>query len=203
VRNKPIARQALAACSFNPRLNSRQLAPRLLFSLHLRLTPIHMSSEPHEQDQPPYFAFISYSQRDRKMAAWLHRALETYRVPKQLVGTTIAGQTIPGRLFPVFRDREELAGASSLGDALSGVLKRSSSLIVVCSPNAARSRRVNEEIKTYRAFGRSDRVFAVIAQGEPNVSSEPERISEECLPEALRDSGLEPIAGGSASGQGW
>ena len=33
-----------------------------------------------------YAAFISYNHRDRKTAAWLHRALETYRVPRHMHG---------------------------------------------------------------------------------------------------------------------
>ena len=33
-----------------------------------------------------YKAFISYSHQDKKWGDWLHRALETYRVPKGLVG---------------------------------------------------------------------------------------------------------------------
>jgi hypothetical protein len=56
-----------------------------------------------------YWAFISYSHRDRQWGNWLHRAIETYKVPKALVGGDV-----PARLFPVFRDREELAGAADL-----------------------------------------------------------------------------------------
>ena len=33
-----------------------------------------------------YRAFISYSHADEEWAKWLHKALETYRVPKRLVG---------------------------------------------------------------------------------------------------------------------
>jgi hypothetical protein len=32
-----------------------------------------------------YKAFISYSHQDKKWGDWLHKALETYRVPKGLV----------------------------------------------------------------------------------------------------------------------
>jgi WD40 repeat protein len=152
------------------------------------------ASEPSHDERPRYWAFISYSQRDGKTAGWLHRALETYRIPKQLAGKQVAGRTVPQRLFPVFRDRDELAGASDLGEALREVLGRSSCLLVVCSPNSASSRWVNEEIKAYRALGQADRVFALIIDGEPNVSDDPARSSEECFPEALRTGGIEPIA---------
>ena len=33
-----------------------------------------------------YYAFISYSHRDEKFATWLMEAIETYKVPRQLVG---------------------------------------------------------------------------------------------------------------------
>ncbi|HKO57285.1 MAG TPA: WD40 repeat domain-containing protein, partial [Thermoanaerobaculia bacterium] len=56
---------------------------------------------------------------------------------------------------------------------------------VLCSPNAARSRWVNEEIKTFKARGR-EQVFAVIVDGEPNGSDRPETAGAECFPEALR-----------------
>jgi hypothetical protein len=36
-----------------------------------------------------YWAFISYSHQDKSWGRWLHRALETYRVPQRLVGMPI------------------------------------------------------------------------------------------------------------------
>ncbi len=54
-----------------------------------------------------YKAFISYSHRDDKWATWLHRALETYKPPTQLVGTETKHGKVPARLSPIFRDREE------------------------------------------------------------------------------------------------
>ena len=33
-----------------------------------------------------YWAFISYSHQDKAWGDWLHKALETYRVPKRIVG---------------------------------------------------------------------------------------------------------------------
>ncbi|MBV8341695.1 MAG: toll/interleukin-1 receptor domain-containing protein, partial [Gammaproteobacteria bacterium] len=41
-----------------------------------------------------YRAFLSYSHQDRGWANWLHKALETYRVPGRLVGTRTAAGTI-------------------------------------------------------------------------------------------------------------
>jgi hypothetical protein len=60
---------------------------------------------------PKYWAFISYSHRVTRWAEWLHRGLASYHSPKSLVGTVTARGTIPRRMSPVFRDREELPNA--------------------------------------------------------------------------------------------
>lgn len=133
-----------------------------------------------------YKAFISYSHRDEKWASWLHRAIETYRVPKYLVGQQTAMGVIPARTAPVFRDRDELASATDLNAKLRDALDGSACLVVICSPAAAASRWVNEEILCFKRLGRGDRVFALIADGEPYASRMPGREQEECFPPALR-----------------
>ena len=133
-----------------------------------------------------YRAFISYSHRDKAWADWLHKALETYRVPSRLVGTKTANGEIPRRLNPVFRDREELASATDLGREVSEALAQSESLIVLCSPAAAASRWVNEEVLAYKRMGRTGRIFCLIVDGEPNASDLPGREGEECFCPALR-----------------
>jgi len=55
-----------------------------------------------------YSAFISYNHRDRRWAAWLHRELERYRIPKALIGRESVIGALERRLPPVFQDREEL-----------------------------------------------------------------------------------------------
>jgi len=139
-------------------------------------------------DQPDfkYFAFISYSHRDKKWGDWLHKALETYKVPKRLHGHAPDGQALPKRLFPVFRDREELPTSASLGAQITDALARSRFLIIICSPHAAQSVWVNEEIKTFKAMGRGDRILSLIVDGEPNAADKPEGEAAECFPPALR-----------------
>jgi tetratricopeptide (TPR) repeat protein len=137
-------------------------------------------------DSFKYRAFISYSHADSKWAAWLHKSLETYRVPKHLVGRVTAFGPIPERLAPVFRDREELASATNLGDKLTMALRQSAAQIVICSPAAARSRWVNEEILTFKRLGREDRVFCLIIGGEPGAAAKPETAADECFPHALK-----------------
>ena len=142
-------------------------------------------------DTPPdvqpfkYRAFISYSHADEEWAKWLHRALETYKVPKRLVGKPTPYGPVPERLTPIFRDRDELATATSLGEILTAALEQSACQIVICSTRSAKSRWVNEEIKTFKRLGKAHRIFAVIVDGEPHASANPATAHEECFPPAL------------------
>ena len=133
-----------------------------------------------------YRAFIAYSHRDENWAKWLHKAIETYRVPRRLVGTTTAVGSIPRRVTPVFRDRSELPSAADLGRVVNEALAGSANLIVVCSPRSATSNYVNEEISAFKRLGRSDRIFCLIIDGEPNASDIAAREAEECFAPALR-----------------
>ena len=133
-----------------------------------------------------YYAFISYSHQDKTWADWLHKALETYAVPKRLVGRTTAAGVIPKRLTPIFRDRDELASAHDLGGKVNEALAQSANLIVICSPHSAAPHWVQEEILAYKRLGRSERVFCLIVDGEPNASELSGREAEECFAPALR-----------------
>src|SRR5256714_4980953 len=131
-----------------------------------------------------YWAFISYSHADEEWAKWLHKSLETYRVPRKLVGRTTSQGEIPKRVFPIFRDRDELPGASDLGGKLKDALSQSRSLIVICSPKSGVSKWVNEEVKAYKTLGLENRVFCLITDGEPNAP--PDSGLLECFPAAVR-----------------
>ena len=63
---------------------------------------------------------------------------------------------------------------------------RASALIVVCSPAAAASPWVNEEVRTFKQMHGHARVFAVIAGGEPWASRVPGQEDQECFPPAMR-----------------
>lgn len=136
---------------------------------------------------------MSYSHRDARWAAWLHRKLESYRVPRRLRRTEGEFGPIPERLHPIFRDREELASSSVLGERLRDALAASDALIVVCSPDAAHSRWVDAEIANFRALGRGDRIHCLIVAGEPNAGD-----ARECFPPALRAVTDADAAGGVA-----
>jgi hypothetical protein len=133
-----------------------------------------------------YWAFISYSHRDGEWARWVHRKLETYRIPEEWLGTRIGDRTIPRRLHPIFRDRDELPSAGSLSDRIRAALEASHAMIVICSPTAAISPWVNEEIRVFKALGRSKRICPLIVDGEPHASDRPDARLPECFPPALR-----------------
>ncbi len=130
-----------------------------------------------------FSAFISYSHADERVAARLHRDIETYRLPKRLRdrdGADVAG----GRLGAVFRDRADLAAADSLSDAIRAALADSGVLIVLCSPDAAQSRWVDAEIRLFREVNPGAPVLAAVVRGEPDAA----------MPAALTDNGREPLA---------
>ncbi len=133
-----------------------------------------------------YRAFIAYSHQDEAWAKWLHKALETYRVPARLVGTQTSIGPIPRRLAPIFRDRSELPSASDLDHKVNEALDQSANLIVICSPRSAISHYVNEEIITFKRLAKADRIFSLIVDGEPNATDLPGREAQECFAPALR-----------------
>jgi MTH538 TIR-like domain (DUF1863) len=136
--------------------------------------------------QTRYWAFISYSQRDAKVAQWLHKELETFRVPAALIGRRIGDRTIARRLIPIFRDRDELPSTGNLTGKIRQALEASHALIVICSPYAATSPWVNEEIRTFKMLGRAERIFPFIVDGEPYASDRPALGLPECFPPMLR-----------------
>ena len=144
-----------------------------------------------DSSDPPvfkYWAFISYSHSDQRWSNWLFSALETYRVPKRFVGKDTGTGPVPIRLFPLFRDRDELPTSADLGANIRNALQESRFLIVICSPRAAKSKWVNEEILGFKRLGRGNHILPIIVEGEPNAADGKPGfdILEECLPPALR-----------------
>jgi hypothetical protein len=131
-----------------------------------------------------YAAFISYSHKDAAAARSLHRRLESYRIPRRLAGGAGDHGSVPARLTPIFRDRDELPAAGDLSEKVRAALAASDGLIVVCSPNAAASPWVAREIEAFRELNPGRPVLAAIVDGEP----------VECFPLALSAAGAEPLA---------
>lgn len=128
-----------------------------------------------------YRAFISYSHADSRWARWVHQRVENYRLPSRLRGTNGEFGLLPDRFGPIFRDREDLSSAGELGPKIQLALADSEALIVLCSPESARSPWVDNEILRFKRLGRGNRIFALILSGEPNSGDE-----RECFPQALR-----------------
>jgi tetratricopeptide (TPR) repeat protein len=143
-----------------------------------------------------YKAFMSYSHMDEAIAEWLHRGLESYRVPRNLVGKLKGDGEVPSRIRPVFRDRDDLSSSSDLKDTVKQALSDSENLIVLCSPEAAASHWVNEEIRQFAALGRADRIYCIIVGG---VAKEDGLLSA-LFPPALAEIGIrEPLAADARS----
>jgi hypothetical protein len=106
--------------------------------------------------------------------------LEGYSIDKDLIGRETAQGPIPKTLRPVFRDRDDFPAGHSLSDQTRAALEASQFLIAICSPNAARSEYVNEELRSFKAMGRAPNVIPVIVGGVPG---DPEK---ECFPPAIR-----------------
>ncbi|HVR80951.1 MAG TPA: toll/interleukin-1 receptor domain-containing protein [Luteimonas sp.] len=137
-------------------------------------------------DVARYWAFLSYSHADRRIAERLHRALENYRIPRRLVGRHGPQGTIPARLSPIFRDRDELTASGRIGAAVEAALADSRALIVLCSQASAQSPWVDAEIAAFERNHPERQILCVLLDGEPAASRVAEAATRECLPPVLR-----------------
>lgn len=114
-----------------------------------------------------YEAFISYRhlELDRKVAMKIQRAVEGFRIPKQL--QEAAGKQ---RLGKCFRDEDELPTSASLSDQILDALQRSRYLIVICSKATRESLWVQREVETFASYHGRDHILIVLAEGEPSES---------------------------------
>lgn len=124
-----------------------------------------------------YFVFISYSSKDTDWAVWLQHEIEYYHLPASYNGKRKVRQD----LRPVFRDIDELS-AGNLPDQIQKALKDSMNLVVICSPDSAKSKWVNKEVKTFISLGRTKKIFPFIIKGCPRAK----KGQKECYPKALR-----------------
>jgi tetratricopeptide (TPR) repeat protein len=127
-----------------------------------------------------YRAFLSYSHADTSLAQRVHRRLEGFHIDKELVGRVTMTGAIPKTLRPIFRDRHDFDAGSSLGEQTAAALDDSAALILLASPNAARSTYANEEVRLFKSRHPDRPVIPLIIDGTPG---DPET---ECFPPALR-----------------
>lgn len=140
-----------------------------------------------------YYAFISYSHQDEEWAKWLQHEFEHYHLPTTLNGLP----NLPEKFRPIFRDVDELSGGE-LKPQISYALMSSANLVILCSPNSAKSKYVNDEILEFIEIGKQNgvnnisNIFPFIIEGIPHSKEKPEY---ECFPEALKSLPSELIAG--------
>ena len=114
-----------------------------------------------------YFAFISYNAKDTNWGKQLQKKLEHYRMP-----TTLCSQHGWKRtpINPVFFAPTDIR-AGGLSEELQERLKASQNLIVICSPNSAKSEWVGKEIEYFHNLGRTKNIHFFIVEGTPHSGS--------------------------------
>ncbi len=84
-----------------------------------------MTSDTANSKPFEYFAFISYSRKDSQVAGWLHRKLEGYRFPADLVAPD-SRPPHPTHLRPIVRDKTDLdVDSKSFWENIEGKVSRS------------------------------------------------------------------------------
>ena len=129
------------------------------------------------KEKKEYLAFISYSRKDEKWAEWLQNKLEFYQLPAYVREER---PDLPNHLRPIFRDVTDLE-PGYLSENIEKALKASRFLIVICSPNAVKSKWVDLEIQTFAHYNGESGVIPFIVEGIPHADNK----EEECLPESL------------------
>jgi tetratricopeptide (TPR) repeat protein len=154
--------------------------PMAKISATLRAVGALGVSSVHEYSALKYRVVLSYSQRDRLWGKWLAGELASHRIDKDLVGRQTAVGPVPKTLRPIFCSCEDAVHGDAPNDAHLTALQTAQFLIVLCSPAAAASPHVNEDISRFNAMHRAGRVIPVIVDGEPG-----DRLRD-CFPSELR-----------------
>ena len=132
-----------------------------------------------EQETFKYFAFISYSHQDQKIARKLQKRLQNYHLPSALQQSH---PDLPKNLKPIFIDEAYLLPDETLKNAIQKNLEQSNYLLLICSPNSAKSPYVNDEVKFFIESGRLNRIIPIIVGGVPHSGG-----ATECFPQAILD----------------
>ena len=138
-------------------------------------------------DSFKYFAFISYNAKDTTWGKRLQKKLEHYRMPSTLCSEH-GWEKKP--IKPVFFAPTDIQ-PGGLSEELQERLKASQHLIVICSPNSAKSQWVGREIEFFHNLGRTKNIHFFIVEGSPH-SGNPET---ECFNPVVDKLGLPEILG--------
>ena len=139
------------------------------------------------EEKMKYFAFISYSSKDTAWGRQMQRKLEHYRMPATLCSEH-GWERRP--MKPVFFAPSDIQ-PGGLNEELQERLKASRNLIVICSPNSARSEWVGKEIEFFHQLGRTKQIHFFIVDGRPHSGSE----ETECFNPVVERLGLPEILG--------
>ena len=139
------------------------------------------------QSQYKYFAFISYSAKDTAWGKKLQKKLEHYRMPATMCSEHNWQRT---PIKPVFFAPTDIQ-PGGLSEELQERLKASKHLVVICSPNSAKSQWVGKEIEFFHSLGRTKNIQFFIVEGTPH-SGDPEK---ECFNPIVNQLGLPEILG--------
>ena len=134
-----------------------------------------------------YYAFISYNSKDTAWGKRLQKKLEHYRMPS----TLCSEHNLPRNpIKPVFFAPTDIQ-PGGLTEELQDRLRASRNLIVICSPNSAKSEWVGREIEFFHQLGRTKNIHFFIIDGIPH-SGDPET---ECFNPVVNKLGLPEILG--------
>lgn len=140
-----------------------------------------------EQQQFKYFAFISYNSRDTEWGKRVQKKLEHYRMPATLCRER-GWERKP--ISPVFFAPTDIQ-PGGLTEELQERLKASRNLIVICSPNSAKSEWVGKEIEFFHQLGRTKQIHFFIVDGVPHSGN----LDTECFNPIVDTLGLPEILG--------
>ncbi len=155
-------------------------------------------SEPKDQSEIRYQAFISYAREDARIARKLHKALENYHLPLGFgASSTLLPKAERGTLYPCFLDAAELR-SGALSEQIQEAIQHSGALIVLCSRLSASNEWVNAEITEFLKSHSPDRIFPVLIDDTTLVEND----VEEIFPSALRLA-IFTKGGSSAPMTGW
>lgn len=139
------------------------------------------------EQQFKYFAFISYNSKDTEWGKKIQRKLEHYRMPATLCNEHGWERT---PIKPVFFAPTDIQ-PGGLTEELQERLRASRNLIVICSPNSAKSEWVGKEIEFFHQLGRTKQIHFFIVEGVPHCGDP----DTECFNPIVETLGLPEILG--------